>query len=273
MRVKAIQDLELLDDGALFRELSAGLSHISANADAIYRGAEILGEKGNSRGSEILSVLSEEEASKFLILIDAARCPRDRLRAHLRRYYDHLAKGLYAAACYWAPETLGDLVSYVDSERQRYYLDGPNEVDWIFWNQILFNREQTIYVDYSETDQGHAWLAPSDAGLSPFPSMALGLVQAMNRAGFGTPRGLQIISLKWRGLHLDPHDHFQDLRERNWDTLKACDHEGLVSEIEDKHVRAILDHWPFPLHSVDLSLSGVDNRPDLRNVQKAWHPS
>lgn len=276
MKTKRIQALADLPDERFFAELSVGMGYVLANARRIYSGAPVLEDTDNSRGPAILSILSEEEASKFLILVDAVRCPRQGqpgLAGHLRRYYDHLAKGIYGQACYWAPETFGDLVSYIDSERQRYYLDGPNDVDWIFWNQILSNREQAIYVDYVETDQGHSWICPPAHDIwAPYPNMALALAEALGKAGATSTAGLKAVAEYWRPLQFVSGTHFLELREHNWNTLKRLDALGLVSALEDAETRAILDHWPFPMHSVDLSLASLDNRPELRELQKRWQP-
>jgi hypothetical protein len=49
----------------------------------------------------------------------------------------------------------------VDRERKEFYLDGPNDVDWIFYNDILRTREETIYVDFVENDGQHVWHDPT----------------------------------------------------------------------------------------------------------------
>jgi hypothetical protein len=51
--------------------------------------------------------VAEEEAGKFLILFDAARCPRLWLGHHLKKFNDQLAKGIYADAYGWHAATCG----------------------------------------------------------------------------------------------------------------------------------------------------------------------
>lgn len=100
MKNKRVYLIAGLEDQQLFDVLSDGQDRILATADRIYEDTTSL--KENSRGATILSILPEEEAAKVLILIDAARCPRDtpaRLLKHLQKYYNQLAKGNYAAAC------------------------------------------------------------------------------------------------------------------------------------------------------------------------------
>jgi AbiV family abortive infection protein len=273
LRTKSITRLASLSDDDLFDELSKGFGYTLSNSQRIYSDANAL--DNGSRGSAILSILSEEEAAKALILVDAARCPRDepkKLSEHLKRYYKHLAKGIYAAACYWAPETFGDLIKYIDSERQKYYLDGPNDIDWIFWNRILANREQAIYVDYIETDDGCGWLVPPAEEIwAPYPNMALSVAQALNVVGLSNGRGFKILAEHWRHLTIDDSFHYMDLRKHIWKMAEKLHDAGLVNELTDADQRAILDHWSFPLHSVDVGLSGIDNRSELRDIQKRFH--
>jgi hypothetical protein len=51
-------------------------------------------------------------------------------------------------ACGMRPGTLAELQEYVDNHREEFYLDGPNDVDWIFRNEVLEGREGALYVDY-----------------------------------------------------------------------------------------------------------------------------
>lgn len=96
MRARAIKDLSQLSDTAFFLEAAEGLEHIISNARRLYDSAVVLAEAKHGHGYRVLMSLSEEEASKFLILVDAMRCPRqpaDRFSNQLARFNDHLAKG------------------------------------------------------------------------------------------------------------------------------------------------------------------------------------
>ena len=51
----------------------------------------------------------------------------------------------------------------VDILRREFYLDGPNDVDWIFRNQILDSRESRLYVDLIADEEGRlTWTSPAD---------------------------------------------------------------------------------------------------------------
>lgn len=203
MRPKAIRDLVQLTDKEFFEQISIGFEYVLKNAVRINQDAQLLREQERPNGCRILSGLAEEEAAKCLILLDAVRCPRDppdTLSNQLGRFNDHLAKGLYAEACSWKPTDFKEIRSYVDNERNEFYLDGPNDVDWIFRNRIIANREETIYVDYAADDHGnHYWQNPNEDKflLSVTPNM-LSLAQSFSAAGCTTPEALRIIADFWR---------------------------------------------------------------------------
>jgi len=72
MGARAMGDLvQLGDSDFFFQKLAAGLQHVAENALAIQADAIGLTEQG--KGSRILRAVTEEEAAKDLILLDAAR--------------------------------------------------------------------------------------------------------------------------------------------------------------------------------------------------------
>jgi hypothetical protein len=85
------------------------------------------------------------------------------------------------------------LVRYVDLLRRNYYLDGPNDVDWLFRNEIMAEREERLYVDYVETDDGDMWISPRRYdGIGPrYASGAVELVGALSRAGMSNARAFR----------------------------------------------------------------------------------
>jgi AbiV family abortive infection protein len=164
MRVRAIKDLTQLSDPDFFASIAEGVSLVVENVNRLQAGAAALAEARQTHPSRVLTTLAEEEAAKVLILVDAVRCPRqptERLARQLGRFNDHLAKGLYARVCGMRPITLADLQKYVDNDRHDFYLDGPNDVDWIFRNQVIDGRESMLYVDYVARDDGHHWSDPA----------------------------------------------------------------------------------------------------------------
>lgn len=118
-------------------ELEQGLTLAGQNVARLASAATVLGDQGHTRPANILASHASDEAGKFLILVDAARCPRDRLAAHLRRAGDHLARLLFAEVASWHAATFGDMVGYIDQNRRSHYLDGPEGVEWVYRNQLL----------------------------------------------------------------------------------------------------------------------------------------
>jgi len=284
MRSCAFADLDQLDDDRLFRTLSRGLTLIQANATAIVQQAATLATQQQVTGPRILRAIGDEEAGKFLILMDAARCPRNppgTLGRHLRKLVGvnaHLAKGIYAESSNGLMGTLGAHREWIQEQCKAYYLDGPNDVDWIFRNQILQRREEAIYVDYVENDGDHSWWSPSryETGTGAAfgldtPSRAIRLIDAMVAAGMTSPEALTIIAARWRGITLsDDLQHFR-VFDLNRETLQMLVDARLVQQQEGADYQRIIEAWPSPLHDIDIRLS-PDNQQELRERQARWYP-
>lgn len=76
MRARAFADLSQLSDPDFFQEISEGLQLIARNVGAIDADSRTLVEADRGRGARILHAFAAEEAGKYLILLDAVRCPR-----------------------------------------------------------------------------------------------------------------------------------------------------------------------------------------------------
>lgn len=264
-RVRAILDLVQLSDVDLFAQMSRGLELVLRNARRLAGDAGKLGQLGRGQGSRVLRLIAEEEAAKFLILLDAVRCPREpswRLHRQLRRFCDHVAKGIYAECCYWRAGSLGQLRSYTEEERRDLYLGGPDNRDPIFRNRILLEREIAIYVDYVATEDGHYWLAPSEgeqSHLKQFDPASLRLARALHAVGCTTPQALELIAATWRPVRMEDDFTLMQLRELNQRTLEAMKQSGLLRERPEETWRLIIEEWPFPLYSADLKMTKVAN--------------
>lgn len=73
MRVRAIKDLSRLNDTRLFEEIACGLDLVMNNVARLVAGAATLGASKQVHPGRVLSALADEEAAKYLILLDAAR--------------------------------------------------------------------------------------------------------------------------------------------------------------------------------------------------------
>lgn len=276
MRVRAIRDLSQLSDSAFFESVAEGLGLVLSNAVRLYDGATKVAQAGRSRASKVLEAIAEEESAKFLVLMDAVRCPKQpgaRFAGQLSRFSEHLAKGLYARACTWRPTTLGELQEYIDHDRQEFYLDGPNESDWIFRNQIHQDRESTLYVDYVATDEGHSWTDPGQfeelisGSIEPF---SLEMARALSDVGLATSRGLSVVARVWRTAEINPNTSCSEFRALNLRTLDEVRKDGLLRE-ESTVCPWIVDRWQFPMYDLDLSMIPV-KLDVLREQQRNWSP-
>lgn len=274
MRIRAICDLSQLCDSELFTVVAEGLRLIIGNARRLNESANVLAEAQRYHGARVLRALSGEEAAKFLILVDALRCPRtgESFTRQLARFNDHLAKGLYARAYEMRPATLEQLQEYLDSYREQYYLDGPNNVDWIFRNEILQRREELLYVDYVTTDEGSFWRDPGthdDILLRGTDPQSWRTAAALCEVGIVTAGALEAVAEIWRPVPMERNMRSVDLRSLNYRTLELLDSRGLLQSDAERAVHAVVNGWQFPLYDMDLTTVRIALE-SLRERQRTW---
>jgi len=191
----------------------------------------------------------------------------------LQRFNDHLAKGIYSLVYDTRPAHFKELHELVESECHEYYLDGPNDVDWIFRNEILQKREEHIYVDYIESDGDHFWLTPKryyHPDISPFifygTPKILEVSYALWKIGCTNPDSLSIIAEQWRTVEISDDSSWQELRKLSHHTLEKLAIKNLIIEQPDSVHSTIIDNWLFPLHSLDIRIIKVD-KSHLKEVR------
>lgn len=273
---RAFRDLARMRDNELFAELAEGLANLHEHVLKLE--ADIL-DAGNAKLARLVRVgtaLLREEAAKYLILLDAARCPRSGLGHHLAKASSHVARAIYADVCEWHVVNFGELRRHIESELREFYLDGPNDVDWIFTNSLNAEREQALYVDYCRTDDGgHYWHTPlhldeTICGWASVPTVAK-LVKAIHAAGVGSAEALAHVAALWRGVAVHDEMHHAELEDLNRQTLVTLDEKRVLIACPDETYREILDRWPFPLHSMKLALLDTDLR-ELREERASRSP-
>ena len=282
MRPRATKDLTQLSDSELLTQLAKGMRLCVANALRLWRQAKTLLRSSRAQGFTILRSFVEEEAAKFHILLDAARCPRNEnekeaLSRQLGYFNQHLAKGLYAKYYNWRPADLEEVRRGMDQLRKDLYLDGPNDADWIFRNDVLRQREETVYVDYVEGDEGYFWHAPNPEHLriglrlSDWRPKILRVALAIHGAGLTHPEALPLVASHWRGLSLNLSTPWTQVLETNEKTLETLDNCGLLRPRPESVYSTIINDWLFPLFPLDLSEIQVDPK-ELRKKQSQWGP-
>lgn len=271
----ALLELAGWQDSRLFDQIGAGIPLIAKNADSLDESARRLCLAGEIRASKIIQGFAEEEAAKVLILLDAVRCPTVRRLGTLKCFYSHLAKRIYALSSSFPNiltfRELGDLVAH---ERQPYYLDGPNSVDWIFTNSITTERERTIYVDcvrdITETSGGYGWSAPEELGIhfnEYRQPESVKLSRAFCDAGANSGGGLAVIADTWNGFLPTQDTSREELRGVIAQMLNALAEGGHCTASKAAQSQ-IVTNWSFPLWPFDLHQKPLGKTVDELREQR-----
>lgn len=241
----------------LFEEIAHGIPLIMRNAEHLQESAERarLGEA--NRASKIMQGLAEEEAAKILVLLDVVRGPEDPLtKANtLKNFNSHLAKRIYALmSSYPNIQSFGEFSQFVALERRAHYLDGPNDVDWIFPNSIHTERERELYVDYvRDITQGTGdcfWTEPSTLDdseiLYDHTPEVLRLCRALCDIGVTSADALADISEEWKDFNPKHDTSRAEIHKKVGTMLSRLASRGHCRADEDAMSR-VVRYWTFPL--------------------------
>lgn len=259
-------------------EVSRGLQMLEHHIAELERSARVLVREGRPRGLAAVRAIATEEAGKYLILVDAVRCGRsdtEVLQKHLQKAHNHIAKWIYAEMTDMSPADFAEVLRILKWMRASHYLDGPNDVDWIFTNELETNRERSLYVDYVDGEGETFWVEPNmsdDMRFVDRAPTAVELVVSMAAAGLSSPRGLSVVAKLWNGVIPVPETHWQEMRALNLQTLRGLEKAGLPRpSYKDRNARRVADSWGFPLHQARLDREKV-SKEELRRRQAAWSP-
>jgi len=280
VKPKGLKQLNRVPPGERLAVLAEGAQLIAASIDVLMTDMTSIEQAGRHQSAAVLRSFAEEEAAKILIMLDLARSGwKDHavLNTAAKSFYDHLARGLYVRAYDGSPADLAEVRRMVDLWRRRFYLDGPNDVDWIFGNEVFAEREERLYVDLVEgEDGGFRWTGPAaraaifegPQGIRFPVSRAVRLAGAMHRIGLLTERGLSATRTTWDGITHTDKTHWQEVRALNVAVLKQL-LDGTATEGLANDVRFVCEHWIFPLTTLDLTLSDVAIE-DLGRKRDEW---
>ncbi len=239
--------------------LAEGLAAIAEHCRALEIAAERSHEAKQYRAAAILRSVAFEEAGKFLVLLDAVRLGRGDTKLlveQLKRASDHLSKGLYASTIDCRPADLKELRSFHEFDRRTLYLDGPNDVDFIFRNSILAQREEAIYVDLVAVEWSLNLFSPAraDERNVGFTRACVFLVTSFEDIGVCHRDALGVIGRVWSGFVPEDSTRWPQIRELNEATLERLNTKGLVnSRANERSLQFFADWWTFSLHHEDLS--------------------
>lgn len=265
MQPRALKRLMQLPREKRLGTLAEGLGLLAEQVEALNGGLDALAEAESWRGLEILSAQADEEAAKALILLDCLRMDqRDEaaLARQLGRFYNHLARCIYVEMAHMSPADFAEVRMLVDTMRPSHYLDGPNDVDWIFRNQLLAQREESLYVDYIHQEEGDRWITPAvnDAFMYPRPMAPVRrLVGALHRLGATSEAGLSIVAERWAPVTLEERTHWQEAAAVNRAVVEELTRQGIASaESTPEDASFTIEHWPFPMGELDLSMIPIE---------------
>lgn len=278
MEPRALKRLMQCPQGKRLPRIAEGLELLAAQVNALEGDLSLLAEAERWRGLDILSAQADEEAAKALILLDFVRmdqAPDEALARQLGRFYNHLVRCIYAEMAHMSPADFGEVRRLVDSMRESHYLDGPNDVDWIFRNQLLARREESLYVDYIHEDEGDRWVTPAanDVFMYPPPVAPIRrLICALQRLGAMSIDGLVVVAGHWSSVRLEDGTHWQETAGINGAIVEELIDQGIATpEATAEDVTFAIERWPFPMGDLDLEMLPVDIA-DLEAKRANWHP-
>lgn len=268
-----MQQIQNLPETQRFPVMAEGLAMMHEHTECLHRDFEALCQQGRFRSAAVLRAFADEEASKIMILLDVARAGwGDHSRVHkLLKWamYDHLSRGLYVRAYEGQPASMQEVREFVDVMRQELYLDGPNSFDFIFRNEVRSAREDLLYVDYVETEDGYYWSSPAtqEQFIFDMSSTIVRLTLALGRLGLLSLEGLKATRDSWRGQDVTEDTYWQQIRQINMQVLSTYATRHGVNQWSKEDASTVLEHWCFPLFDVDLRARPVTPQElnELRN--------
>jgi hypothetical protein len=258
MQPRALKRLMQLAEPERLDAIAEGLGLLAEHVATLREDVIYLAEGDRPRGRAVLAAQSEEEAAKALILLDLVRMDwRDRkaVSRQIGRFYSHLARCIYVDAVQMRPADFREVRERVDWLRRSHYLDGPNDVDWIFRNQLIAEREDSLYVDYVHEEEGDRWTSPArkegvDFGVD---TGVQDLVGALHRTGCTSRAGLEVVAAAWTEQPIDDDTHWQEVRAVNRSIVKKLAEGGhTLTDAMADDARRLIERWHFPLAGIDL---------------------
>lgn len=262
MQPRAISRLLGLSPERRLDKIAEGLELIAEHAATLDQDVRRLTKIDGNRGAVILNAIAEEEAAKALILLDVVRAgaqDQKTVATQVKCFSDHLARCIYVELTAMRPATFREVRDLVDMHRVEHFLDGPSDVDWIFRNRLLEQREQTMYIDYVHTEEGDEWRTPAAADSDPIPALfssARDLVASLHSLGAFRRSGLDIIGDVWDEVTLTDDTHWQTERALNVEAVeRICT--NLSTPPSSVDVQRVVETWGFPLVALNLDLKRI----------------
>ena len=237
-----------------------GLLAIGANVATLAKELEQCNEASADRAARLVYNAAREEAGKFLILIDVYRAPavdQPTICRQFARAGDHLSKLVYAEMADYAIASRDELLCAVTDNRQALYLDGPNDYDWVFRNELLSERESALYVDLVLSEGQFAWWAPHDYSAHRASPGSVRLVEALLTTGLVSEAGLKALQRAWRGFDPQGKSHNGDWADRTREALQAFPDQNIEHDGWTGTAWFVADQWLMPMVQFDVEQADV----------------
>jgi hypothetical protein len=256
-----------------FPILGEGLERLGERVAHLAGAVAGLQETDDVIAAAALDVICTEEAAKVLILLDLARCmhPQKPFAKGCKYFYSHLARGIYAHVHEGNPADFAEIMRYVDVLRPSHYLDGPNDADWIFRNEILRGRESALYVDYEESQPGEFAWSGGEREFLYVPGRLTDLILALRTAGVLTEVGARAAAKIWKTARFDGSTRWEFARERAQHVLAEVTWQEQKEITQELRAAwgTVMHKWTFPLIHLDLTLDDISI--DEMSEQQAHH--
>lgn len=258
---RRLDHLITLSNEERFPILGEGLERLGERVAHLSASISTLQEAGDVLAAAALDVICTEEAAKTLILLDLARCmhPQKPFKMGCKYFYSHLARGIYAYVHEANPADFAEIEEYVAALRPSHYLDGPNDADWIFRNDILRGRETALYVDYEETQRGEFEWSGGDRDSLYVAGRLTELVLALRTSGVLTEVGARAAAKAWKNVTFNGSSRWEIARDRAkhvlWEVAVQKQEKPSAEQKRAWHI--VMTKWTFPLIQLDLNLDKV----------------
>jgi hypothetical protein len=265
MKARSLFLLKQMPTPRRLAAISEGLDFLVEHVETLERDLGALWQDDGRRGARILDAQADEEAAKAMMLLDLVRinpAAEEAFDRQIRHFYNHLARCIYVEMAEMRPAAFSEVKSLVGLFRPSLYLDGPNDVDWIFRNELLARREEGLYVDLIQEEGGERWVSPAqfdDIRLIGEPRSSIReLVGSLHRLGAMSPAGLLVIQEIWQEMEVTDATHWREIQAANETTVMRLLGDDLALEsASDDDAARVSSFWPFPLGDLDLRESKV----------------
>lgn len=251
--------------------LAEGLVAIGENVISLASDIEKCREGDACRAASITRNVVREEAGKFLILMDIFRTPSTKqalVSVQLKRATNHLAKLIYEQIADYSIGDQAELLRAIEIHRKSLHLDGPNDVDWIFRNRLIDERERALYVDLVDSEGELLWWTPDPVSIRS-PSRAATLVSGILECGLVSEAGFRALQTAWEGFDPTANTHCGEWSARTARALALVEPSEGRDEQGQHMASFVANRWPMPMAELQVEELKIDPA-DLIAARESW---